>query len=201
MASSSKLKSGAFISCTLGILASFLMQPAVPPASAADTSTAGAGNVASAEAAAPPDTAALLALTEAYRSGFFELAWLSCYQVYDSLIAEAAAFSAGGASPEAAQDSLTTPGLLLSSVYGSLAEIAALTPQADAQSADELTRLGSVIQAEDAFLQSLLDWFSQPGKPELETAAMQAKEQLEAVLEKAAPHPEPAAAAPGGAGA
>ncbi|MCC7477900.1 hypothetical protein IT575_05520 [bacterium] len=173
------------------LLAALIFLGAADYAAAAD-GTAGAGNVADsqpAEGSAAPES--LLELAEAYRSGFFELCWSSVFEIYDSSVKAAAGFSSGSLSGPEAQDALTSPGLLLSTIYTALVRIEGLTAAEDSVSRSEIEEIEAVVKAQDELNIALLDWFGRPG-PETEKQALALKGRLEELL-GSSPAVEPAA--------
>ncbi len=178
-----------FSHCFSLLLAALLGATAVP-AMAAD-GTAGAGNVADSKAAdsrpgagndsTSQDAAAFVELAEAYRSGFFELCWSSVFEIYDASVKAAGGFSSGKLSSAEAQDALTSPGLLLSTVYTGLVRIDELTAAGDSASRQEIADLQALLKAQDELNLALLDWFGQPGE-QTEKTALQRKAALEDLL-------------------
>lgn len=179
--STRRLKSGWLFSCLLSLVFAAATLAISDPADAADGGGGGAGNVVDSRPAPGPNAEQLLALNEAYRSGFFELSWSALFEVYDAAVKSASGFSAARLSQAEAQDSLDTPGILLSTVYTGMERIRQFCPPEDEATLAELDALQPLLESEDALLTALLDWYSLPG-PETEALALRAKDALEKLL-------------------
>ena len=147
-----------------------------------------------APAAGPGD---ILALAEAYQSGYLQVVAIACFQLYSMTGIIATDFQAGNVDAPKALNALDQNALLHSACYTSLRNVQQLTPADDPVARQEMGQLASILEAEDALLKAVEEAISQPSKTG--NAAMEtARGQVEAALrsysgESVSTSPPPAA--------
>jgi hypothetical protein len=146
-----------------------------------------AGSTADDKTPLPPD---MIALAEAYQTGYLQVVAISCFQLYSSTGIIATDFAQGNIQAGTALDALDQNSLLHSACYTTLTAIQQLTPAADTIALAEIGRLLGLLEAEDELLSGLADVIADPTEEHAE-AVEAARAKVEQTLDSYMQNDEP----------
>ena len=173
----------AVICLALAALPAWAQQEQTPPNGAAQP----AGAAGEEQTAQPPD---MIALAEAYQTGYLQVVAVSCFQLYSSSGIIAADFAKGNIDAVTALDALDQNSLLHSVCYTTLTAIQQLTPPADSIALAEIARLLELLTAEDELLSALADVVTDPTEEKaaaVETARAKVEQTLDSYMQNGQP--------------
>jgi hypothetical protein len=146
-----------------------------------------AGTAADEQTPQPPD---MIALAEAYQTGYLQVVAISCFQLYSSSGIIATDFAKGNIDAATALNALDQNSLLHSVCYTTLTAIQELTPPADSLAQAEIARLLGLLTAEDELLSGLADVITDPTNENaaaVETARAAVEQSLDSYMQNAQP--------------
>jgi len=138
----------------------------------------------------PPQPPDMIALAEAYQTGYLQVVAISCFQLYSSSGIIATDFAKGNIDAATALDALDQNSLLHSVCYTTLTTIQELTPAADSIALAEIARLLGLLTAEDELLSSLADVITDPTDEQaaaVEAARAKVEQTLDSYMQNGQP--------------